>query len=142
MLMETSYLVTHKQTGKTMLFTYDLNGLLTAFKLDFNMTASTVEFYRQNFPFTLGDLAYFKQNAQFRVDILQQDLSFDNFWKTYNNKVGNKPRAEKLWNALTDNDKAKALNYIRQYDNHLILNQGLTKLYPETYLNQKRFNNG
>lgn len=135
------YLVTHKKNGKTMLFSFDLNGFLIAFKTDLNMNDATVDYFKKQFPFKLSELDHYKQSNLFKVDELEQDLSFNAFWNTYARKVGNKSRAEKLWKGLKDTQKAKALNYIKTYDNHLIMNQGITKLYPETYLSQKRFDN-
>ena len=76
-----------------------------------------------------------------KVSKVEEDLSFDNFWKVYNYKVGNKKRAERLWQRLTDDQKAKAITHLKSYESFLIMNPGLAKLYPETYLNQERWNN-
>lgn len=135
------FLVTHKQTHKTMLFTFDLKGFLIAFKTDLVMSDAIVNYFNTAFPFKLSQLEHYRKNKVFKVDEVLQDISFKAFWLAFNNKVGNKTRAEKLWNALKDTEKAKALNYIPTYNNYLILNQGIQKLYPETYLSQKRFNN-
>lgn len=136
-----SFIVTHKETGATLLFNYNLNGFLIGFKTDFVVKEATVTYFKEHFPFTVDGLNHYKTLQMFKVDELLQDLSFEAFWNTYAHKVGNKARAEKLWNALSDNARAKALNYIRTYNNYLLQNQGIQKLYPETYLNQKRYNN-
>ena len=136
-----TYLVIFKKSGKKLLFKYNLNGFLIAFKTDLIMTKDGVDYLCKHFPFELDQLEFFKTHKEFRVDEVKQDLSFQTFWNTYKHKVGNKPRAEKLWNALNETDKAKALSYIATYNNHLLNNQGIQKLYPETYLNQKRFDN-
>jgi hypothetical protein len=136
-----NYLVTYKKTGKTMLFKFDLNGFLIAFETTFTLNRSTYHYFKKHFPFEVDDLQHFKAAAEFKVDELLQDLSFQSFWNTYDRKVGNKSRSQKLWKGLNDTEKAKALNYIKTYDNFLVMNQGIQKLYPETYLSQKRFNN-
>lgn len=68
-----------------------------------------------------------------------QNISFDDFWNKFNNKVGNKPRAKKLWGLLSDVDQMAAFTYIETYNAHLRSNPSLTKLYPETYLSQERW---
>lgn len=76
----------------------------------------------------------------FTVEQIIGDLSFDAFWDKYNYKVGNKKRAEKLWNALSEADRIQALKVIASYDNWLKRKNYIQeKCYPETYLNQRRF---
>jgi len=74
-----------------------------------------------------------------KVAEIPEDLSFARFWDAYDNKVGNKKRVEKKWNALDDKEKAKALAYIKAYNNFLNQNPGVSKCYPETYINQQRW---
>lgn len=136
----TNYLITHKKTKATLLFTYDLKGFLIAFKCNFSMDEAKVKYIKKTLPMRVAEVTNYKADG-FLVQELKQDISFNAFWNAYAHKVGNKSRAEKLWNALTDIEKAKALNYISVYNNFLIENQGIQRLYPETYLSQKRFNN-
>lgn len=136
-----TFLVTHKKNAKQMLFKYDLNGFLVVFKTNLNMNDATVDYFKKEFPFKITQLDHYKASEIFRIEEIKQDLSFKSFWNTYAHKVGNKPRAEKLWDLLKDLDKAKALSYIAKYNNFLLNNNGIQKLYPETYLNQKRFDN-
>lgn len=135
------YLVTHKKNGKTMLFTFDLNGFLIAFKTDLNMNDATVDYFKKQFLFKLSELDHYKQSIIFRCEEILQDLSFTSFWNFYGHKKGNKKRAERLWNALTEVQMVKAFVDIRNYKNDLILNPNLMQAYPETYLAQKRFDN-
>lgn len=134
------YLITHKKTKATLLFTFDENSVLKAFKSEIKSSSRTAEFYKSVFPFEEKGLEYFKTNKEFEIELVEQDLSFDAFWNTFNNKVGNKKRANKLWVSLTDVDKAKALSYIKRYDN-ILKQSNVQKLYPETYLSQERYNN-
>lgn len=83
----------------------------------------------------------FMKGSSAVITPIKEDLSFDRFWIEYDNKVGNKKRAEKLWTELSEQNKLLALKYIKRYDSLLKIQNGIAKLYPETYLNQKRWNN-
>lgn len=74
------------------------------------------------------------------VQPIEEDLSFESFWERYDLKVGKKDRAKKLWAQLSDLDKHKALKVIPKYNNWLI-EKNINKVYPETYLAQRRFEN-
>lgn len=45
----------------------------------------------------------------------ESDLSFDKAWGIYGKTVGNKNTLREMWNALTDEDKASAMEYIPLY---------------------------
>lgn len=75
-----------------------------------------------------------------RIDVVPPNLSFDHFWNSYGYKYGDKKRAEKLWSALTDADRIKALASIKAY-NLWLSKTTIAKLYPETYLSQRRWEN-
>lgn len=47
--------------------------------------------------------------------ITKINISFDFFWKEYDKKVGNKPKLEKKWNELKDDDRQKIINYLPGY---------------------------
>lgn len=138
--MKKKYLVTHVSSAITFLFVFDSNGVIVEYKSNFKSNAKTVPFLKAHFPFESKSLQYFKESKSFKLEEINQDLSFINFWNTYKHKVGNKKRAERLWDLLSDTDKAKALNYIKRYEN-ILLQGNVQKLYPETYLNQRRFDN-
>lgn len=78
---------------------------------------------------------------KFIVTQIPTDLSFEAFWLQYGNKVGKKGRAEQLWKLLQDEEKERALLYIKKYKNWLVQNPSVQMLYPETYLSQKRWEN-
>jgi hypothetical protein len=134
------YLVTHKGSDITFYFVFDKNDVIIEYKSNFVSNSKTVGFLKEHFPFETKAISYYQKSKFFNVELVEQDLSFKAFWDAYDNKVGNKKRAEKLWNALKPTDKAKAIAYIKRYDN-ILIRSNVTKLYPETYLNQKRFDN-
>lgn len=79
--------------------------------------------------------------VKFSVFEIEQDLSFDHFWEVFDNKVGNRKRARKLWDALTDQQRIAVFINIRKYKYFLSINTNQQQLYPETYLSQERWTN-
>jgi len=69
------------------------------------------------------------------------DLSFDHFWNRYAHKVGNKKRAQKLWEKLPEAEKKKALAGVTKYHAWLRQHPNTEQCYAETYINQERWNN-
>ena len=134
-----NYLVTHKKTKKTMLFKYSVKGILAEFKINFSPTKGFIDYIQPLFPFTEPQVKEFNPK-EFRTQLLELDLSFKVFWDTYAYKKGDKAKAEKFWNLLTDVEKAKALAYIPTYRNDCLTNN-TAFLYPERYLGRKIFNN-
>lgn len=91
-------------------------------------------------PLTYGDLENFTVVGCTVKDITHLDLSFEQFWKVYDNKVGNMRRCQKLWAALPRDEKIMALGFVPRLRNHYS-RRGLQMPYPETYLNQRRWEN-
>ena len=75
-----------------------------------------------------------------RIDLVPDNLTFEHFWNSYGNKVGDKKRTQKLWDNLPDSDRVAALAKIKAYDIWLSKNT-IAKVYPETYLSQRRWEN-
>ena len=69
-----------------------------------------------------------------------QDLSFARFWAAYDYKVGNKARVEKKWNALSQEDRLLALSGIARQRRHSESHK-TDMPYPETYIDQRRWEN-
>lgn len=67
------------------------------------------------------------------------ELTFSVFWDAYGYKVGNRKRAEKLWDRMTDGQRLKALVCIPEYDKYLARKKSMEKTYPETFLSQERY---
>ena len=64
------------------------------------------------------------------------NIPFTTFWDLYKKKVG-KPKSEKLWQSLTDNERVKAIEHIPKY---IALNPDPRyRKNPEGYLSNKRF---
>lgn len=95
-----------------------------------------------NLPVHEADVKIMVSKSQdLKMVFVPEDLSFERFWTDYNYKIGNKKRAEKLWCELTEADKITALNSIPKYLNFLQRKSNIERLYPETFLSQRRFEN-
>jgi hypothetical protein len=75
------------------------------------------------------------------MKVIPDDLTFERFWNEYSYKVGNIKRAEKLWNQLPEADRIKCFEAIPRYKQFLSMKPSMEKTYPETFLNQRRFEN-
>lgn len=81
------------------------------------------------------------QNGTATIEEHKDGLKFEAFWERYNYKVGNKKRAEKIWNGLNKADKNKAVFYLGIYDRELKAKPYQAKMYADSYLTQQRWNN-
>lgn len=66
------------------------------------------------------------------------NIDFEKFWELYGKKVGDKLKCKKKWDSLTDKERETSIqtipNFIKQFTDKQY------QPYPETYLNQKRWN--
>lgn len=77
-----------------------------------------------------------------RLNVVEQGytVTFDQWWTRYNVKR-NRERCEKLWNKLSEADRAAAFFKLGLYERHLAVNPWKTKAEPDTYLRNKYWNN-
>lgn len=103
----------------------------------------TLNFMRSNWneESLLENVNDLSSTVRFRVAKVEQDLSFESFWEAYGYKVGNKARAAKLWGNMGKQDKQHCFVGIRAYNYYLTLHTNVEKLYPETFLHQRRYEN-
>jgi hypothetical protein len=73
-------------------------------------------------------------------DISNFDLSFEKFWTAYGNKVGDVKRVRRKWESLPELDRIMALGFIPRMRNYYD-GRGIVFPFPETYLNQRRWEN-
>lgn len=92
----------------------------------------------ERLPLTESELKDFSTNPKAKLKEVQPDLRFEVFWEKYDYKIGNKPRAKRLWDGLKVSDRLKAVEFIPRY-NAILAERGTARLYPETYLSQRRF---
>ncbi len=135
--------ISHK--GKMVLHVeYDRKtGQLLSATLPLGLTVEQLIFIKENLPITIDELEYIWKSRyrMFNYKTVEEDLSFNNFWNKYNYKVGNKARAEKLWEKLSDKDRVEVFIGVLKYDRYLSEHPGLGKAHATTFLNQRRWEN-
>lgn len=77
-----------------------------------------------------------------KLNVVEQgySVSFEQWWTRYNLKR-NRERCEKIWNKLSEADRAAAFFKLALYERRLSLDQWRTKAEPDTYLRNKYWNN-
>lgn len=121
---------------------YNSNGWLIDMQFEpGSFTEVETKFLFDHYPVYFGWIERYRKFQNVRVTQLFENLDFPTFWDSYAHKVGNKKRAERLWETLKPPERAKAMSFIVQYNQQLLLQKGVAKLYPETYLQQQRWNN-
>lgn len=73
-------------------------------------------------------------------DVSNIDLSFEKFWQVYGSKMGNKNDCKTKWNKLEITEKMLALGAIPRMQKYHT-GRGIGIPFPETYLNQRRWEN-
>lgn len=138
------YLVTVKGKNATERaeVAYDDKGVLTS--VDLGMTSSDVvkrKFMLEFIPIEEAQLVKYKGHEKVSLEQFPENLSFTAFWEHYDYKVGKKARAETLWGVMTAGEKSLCMVAISRYKKWHARNQHVQKLYPETFLSQRRWEN-
>lgn len=134
------YLFTSSSGSRRILIGYE-DGLCREFSIEGSLSNTEIEFLMNEFPWTENGLTRFEAITRGKVTRIAMDLTFAAFWNSYAYKVGNKGRTEKLWNTMNDVDKAAAMKSIPIYESFLSVKKNQDKVYPETFLSQRRFEN-
>ena len=137
------FVIKFPQKGATATFEYDKNGWLINYELQpGEFTEGNFVFLLKRLPREINIINKWKK-AKFKNVIIKEvapDLSFKTFYDTYAHKVSKRKLAEKIWNAMPDIEKVKALAYLPKYETHLKMTN-INKKYPETYLRSEMWNN-
>ncbi len=137
------FLMTFPKSEASALLEYDDAGFLLKYELTpGTFQPAQFEFMFARFPskFSLLEKWIESKFPNVSISLVQEDLSFENFYNLYANKVSKKATAEKIWSKMPDTEKAKAIKYIQWYDQRLRMS-GINKKYPESYLNAQEWNN-
>ena len=78
-------------------------------------------------------------NDNGKVSTLIKEYTFEKFWNVYDKKLGDKSKCEKKWNKLTDSERETIMNTLPVFLSTIKDKQ--YQPYPETYLNQRRWEN-
>jgi len=80
-------------------------------------------------------------NSQSKVKESKEDninIPFSEFWELYDKKVGAKGKCQKKWNKLSDDIRQKIIDTLPAFKKSIRDKQ--FQPFPETYLNQERWN--
>lgn len=132
------YVITSPEYTGEMIFGYDNEGVLKYYENNAELKTEHMVWLARNFPFADSDLP--KIVSKGKVTEIT-DLSFEKFWKDYDYKVGNKKAVERLWYRLSESDRIAVLDHLPKYRYHLQINRGQAKAYPQTFINQRRWEN-
>lgn len=136
------YLIEFTRFKATVIAQYNDRGLLEKIKINYgDMPDKNVVNLLSLLPKQCEEVLKFKDFPNVKVSEIPFDTSFVMFWNTYDHKFGNKSRSERLWNALNEESRIKAIKHIQLYNQYLLQNAGVSKKLPETYLNQKPWDN-
>lgn len=123
------------------IFTYDNDGFLSSVEVQATLNEKQWHWLSKDFPVTLTTLKLLTLSTSLQITEAQDDLTFGAFWEAYKNKVGDKKKAEKLWNLLPEADRIAALFSIPKYLFWLATKQNMEQLHATTFLNQRRWEN-
>jgi len=135
------YLITSTLFDGEIEFRYRADEALKHFENRSTMDDNLLSRLFTKFPFTRTALVELCTGSLLTLAQVSVQVLFKDFWEAYGYKVGNKARAEKLWNALTDTDRVAIMEYLPKYDAYLAARPRMEKLYAETFLNQRRWEN-
>ena len=127
-------------TGEIKLQYNDLDMLINCDLQNAQLSHVQHVWFLKRMPTILEDLQLLIRNSTARMIEVNQDITFESFWKKYNDKVrSSRKKSEKIWNRLSKADQAKAYAYISTYE--ASRPKGTEKKYAETYLNAELWNN-
>lgn len=137
-----TYIITSATAKGEIVLKYNLNGFLIGLEISAELTLVHYErFFQEKKLYLEENAVLMTKEKNSNIRIVPEDLSFERFYELYDNKVGKKVMTEKSWNALPKKDKIDALIGLKRYNNYLLLNAGISKAYPSTYINQRYWEN-
>lgn len=150
-MLTNNYVVTGKTLVGSVVFKYDLNGVLREFVNQAELSAEQLKWFATHIPFTEEMIAAFIESAagKLKAELLKHELTFDLFWREYGNKKGSKAETEKLWNGekvtenkrpVTEADRIAIFKMLPKLNYHYQINKKELP-YPTTFLNQRRWEN-
>lgn len=135
------YIITSNKLKGKILFEYSLNGYIKSFEIesDSDVNDKLIKWLFARFPIHEKALELDEFKKYFVIKKVAPDLSFEAFWEAYAYKVGKKDKTRKLWEGLSDPDKALALATCPKYRYYLSTKTNMEQAYAETWLRNRRF---
>jgi len=137
------FLLESKKTGAIIIVGYR-KGILVYLDMKEGVSNLQAMWAHEKVPLPYAEFEAFEKYAKKQGIIVSEfldDLRFTYFWNTYDYKKGKKISVERLWKSMPDTEKNKALAYLKKYNFFLAENSHIPKLYPQTYLNRKEWDN-
>lgn len=132
------YHIKHKFSDIAFEFVIDeFKDQLVSMKIDGELSEEQYEFVMQRIPLKLAHIAMWKKFDKFNLTEEKKQITFEEFYDKYGNKVGKK-QAQNTWNRMRKADRQLAYNYIYTYKSKL--KPGTELKYPATYLDQEPWN--
>ena len=132
------YVLTSPDFTGELIFGYNSEGVLVYFENKAELQDAHWLYLSKNMPFVDTELPSIVKKGKL-TEIT--DLSFERFWTDYKLKIGNKARAEKLWNGLQESERIAVFESLAKYNYYLKTHQGIAKAHATTFLNQRRWEN-
>lgn len=135
------YILTSNKLQGKILFEFNSNGYIRAFEIESkdDVQEKLIKWLFSRFPVHEKAMDLPEFYKLFRIEKVYPDLSFEAFWEAYSYKVGKKDKTRKLWEALSDPDKAQALTACPKYRYYLSTKTNMEQAYAETWLRNRRF---
>ena len=121
-----------KKFSGHLIFEYDDNQQLILYQNCTDMSEKNLNYMFAKFPFTRDALFQISPNLKIEEVI---DITFNNFWNTYDKKI-NKKRCQELWERISASDKQVCLSKINKYKSFCKANNRIAK-DPDTYLRNR-----
>jgi len=135
------YILTSPKKPVKIVFNYDFNGFLIGIEIEGITDENELRFIFWNakfpFPYLERLIPGVEKLGLFRIRKVEDDLSFERFWRVYGLKVSKK-KAEKLWDRLSKADRIKVFIHLPKYEAYL-QSKGIEKAYPDTYLRNAKY---
>lgn len=132
--------ITSSEFEGEMILAYNQDGHVILYDNRCDLDKKQLHAFLKHFPLTLQMLEdLLGKSRSLSYTFVEADLSFAAFWDTYDYKVGNKKRAQKEWEKLSEAKRAKCLESITSYNYFLKTKPNQDRLYPETFLSQERY---
>lgn len=121
--------------------TYNEAGLLVV--IDFTQTnlssPVSIATFKNKIPADLNELEAAFTGTKATVIETSYEVTFEMFWEKFNLKR-NKQNAIDVWKKMKKEEHVKALVSITAYDRYCNRNTWYNRMYPDTYLRKKHYN--
>lgn len=136
----------NKDNDGHVIYEFDQNGILKAFRLEKEMDREQFQNFCKLLPYSEVDFNqmisdWTSRKISFKLIEIPLDLSFTRFYNlyaTFGGEKRNRIRAERAWERLSQGDKSKALLYIKRYSESC-KQRTIAMKYPDTFLINKQW---